>query len=409
MIEVDQRRIGIVGLGYIGLPLLIHLQKSNSAVFGFDVDKKLVEELNSGITRNPNIDKKALCRVVEDHKSEISTDERGLKSCHTIVVCVPTPLNESKGVDLTYLKNAVSIIDENISSNVLVINESTSYPGTLREIFAVKLQKSSARKIYLATAPERIDPGNSIPIQDIPRVVSGIDKDSKRIAKEFYDKYFRNVMLVSSPEIAEMSKLLENTFRQVNISLVNEVNDLCRRAGIDAREVIQAASTKPYGFMRFDPSAGVGGHCIPVDPEYLQYFAGKFGESLKMISAASSVNEDMGKLIFERLKVHSKNSGFSSGVILGIAYKANIPDSRETPAKILIDYFRSRGLEVSWHDPLVQKLGGETSWELKDNSWDFGLVVTAHDALDIAEAKRSCKVIFDCTGRYSSDPEIVQI
>jgi len=409
MIEFNQQRIGVVGLGYVGLPLLIHLHQSKSVVFGFDVDKKLIEDLNAGITTNPNIDIKALHQIIKDPQSGISADANELKSCDVVVVCVPTPLNESKGIDLTYLKSAVSIIDENASSNVLVINESTSYPGTLREIFASKLQQSPTRVIHLATAPERIDPGNSIPIQEIPRVVGGIDEESKRRAKVFYDKYFSKVMLVSSPEIAEMSKLLENTFRQVNISLINEVNDLCRRAGIDAREVIQAASTKPYGFMRFDPSAGIGGHCIPVDPEYLQFFAGKFGNSLKIISAASSVNEDMGKLIFERLKNHTKNKVLSSGVILGIAYKANIPDSREAPAKILISYLRSRGIKISWHDPLIKTWEEEISSKLIENTWDFGIVVTAHDDLDINTAKKSCKVIFDCTGRYSFDPEIVQI
>jgi UDP-N-acetyl-D-glucosamine dehydrogenase len=206
-----------------------------------------------------------------------------------------------------------------------------------------------------------------------------------------------------------MSKLLENSFRQVNISLVNELNDVCRRAGIDTRAVINAASTKPYGFMKFIPGAGIGGHCIPVDPEYLQYFAGKFGKSLRMIDAASSVNNDMGRLIFDRLKIRLKGSSFSKGVILGIAYKANVADSRDTPAKIIIRHFRSEGFMIDWHDPLIENWEEEISSNLIENTWDFGIVVTAHNDLDINAAKKSCKVIFDCTGRYSFDPEIVQI
>lgn len=409
MIEKRKGFVGVLGLGYVGLPLLLHLYSNGVDVLGFDIDESLVIDLNQAESKNPYVNNELLRNLVNDSKSEISTDETKLRECDVIVVCVPTPLTESHEVDLKYLRHAVDIIDANISSSTLVINESTSYPGTLREIFAAKLLSQDFRNIFLATAPERIDPGNATPIYEIPRVVSGIDAKSSSLAEEFYTKFFKTVVMVKTPEIAEMSKLLENTFRQVNISLVNEINDLCRRAGIDTREVIEAANSKPYGFMKFSPSAGIGGHCIPVDPEYLQYFAAKFGGPLKMISAATSVNREMGRLIFNRLSSFSESSRFAKGLILGVAYKPNVPDSRDTPAQALIDYLRSQGLTVNWHDPIVKIWNGEYSTSIDSNTWDFGIVVTAHDDLDIAKIKRKCGLIFDCTGRYLSDPEIVQI
>lgn len=404
-----QRKIGVIGLGYVGLPLLLHLHSYGASVVGYDLDESLLSKLQKGESRNPHIELEALRDLNSDTTSDLTSDGSKLESCETIVVCVPTPLKSDGQIELKYLEQAVKIINLHMTPETLIINESTSFPGTLRKVFFNKLSENSNRSFYLATAPERIDPGNPMPLMRIPRVVGGIDLKSTQRAFDFYNRFFEKVLVVSSPEIAEMSKLLENTFRHVNISLINEFNDLCRRSNIDTREVIEAANSKPFGFMKFVPSAGIGGHCIPVDPEYLQYFAQLSGAPLKLVSAASDVNNKMGEVIVKRIArlLHGRNP--LSALILGVAYKPNIPDIRDTPAKAILQALNSQGINVDWHDPLVEQWHGKKSSSLKDGSWEVGIVVTAHDLLDIELAKTKCKTIFDCTGRYSHIPEIVQI
>jgi UDP-N-acetyl-D-glucosamine dehydrogenase len=402
--------VGVVGLGYVGLPLSVHLAEIGSNVIGFDIDERHIALLNSGESQIPGVSSFILKRLSSLAQISFTGSARSLSKCEIVVICVPTPLLSNKEIDLSALNYAADLVTEHASEGTLIISESTSYPGTLREVFQTRLKvKRGSEVFYLATAPERVDPGSHFAFEDIPRVVGGIDALSGEKAVNFYSQFFKNVHQVSTPEVAEMSKLLENTFRQVNISLVNEINELCQRAGIDTREVIAAAATKPYGFMKFLPSAGIGGHCIPVDPEYLQYFASRSGERLKVVSAASAVNDEMGENIVRRVVRHLGGSNPLSAVILGVAYKPNIPDIRDTPAEAILQALNSQAVSVDWHDPLVEQWQGKKSSSLKDGSWEVGIVVTAHDLLDIELAKTKCKKIFDCTGRYTHIPEIVQI
>lgn len=404
------KKIGVVGVGYVGLPLLMRFVDQGAIVVGYDTNQRLCEELNSGKSRIPDVPNEDLVKAISKKLVSFSSNPISLSSCDVIVVCVPTPLGKNSDIDISLLKSAVDSISLVAPDQCLIINESTSYPGTLREIFSVTFkEKRRNSKFYLATAPERIDPGNSIPIEDIPRVVGGIDQESTDKAAEFYGLFFNKIHKVSTPEVAEVSKLLENTFRQVNISLVNELNDLCRDLGIDTREAIEAASTKPYGFMRFTPSAGIGGHCIPVDPEYLQFFARKSGKNMNMISAATSVNNSLAERITRRVTTRFGLTKVKSGIILGVAYKPNIPDCRDTPALAIKRSFQELGISIDWHDPLVMQWDDETSTEIGNGQWDFGLIVTGHDALDLKSIKQRCGVVFDLTGRFISDHEIVQI
>jgi UDP-N-acetyl-D-glucosamine dehydrogenase len=403
-------QIGIVGLGYVGLPLAIHFAQKNAKVLGFDIDISRINQLSKGDSPIPDVSSSKLLQFLDSDHLCFSSDPNKLSECQIIIICVPTPLKSSGEIELTALEGAADLVTEYAPSGALIINESTSFPGTLREVFQTRLKAKRGNEVfYLATAPERVDPGSHFAFEDIPRVVGGIDTLSSEKAVNFYSQFFKNVHQVATPEVAEMSKLLENTFRQVNISLVNEINELCQRVGIDTREVIAAAATKPYGFMKFLPSAGIGGHCIPVDPEYLQYFASRSGERLKVVSAASAVNDEMGESIVRRVVRHLGGSNPLSALILGVAYKPNIPDIRDTPAEAILQALNSQAVSVDWHDPLVEQWNGKKSSSLKDGSWEVGIVVTAHDLLDIELAKTKCNKIFDCTGRYSHIPEIVQI
>lgn len=407
---MSTQTIGVIGLGYVGLPLAIHFADQGAKVIGFDINDEHIESLKSGVSPFPDVQSSKLDRLLKSTHISFTNEAKDLSQCEVLVVCVPTPLTPEKKVDLSALENAARLVASHAKNEALIISESTSYPGTLREVFQSRLSGERANEsFYLATAPERVDPGSNFEFRDIPRVVGGVDEASTLKVIDFYKRFFTQVHQVSSPEVAELSKLLENTFRQVNISLVNEINDLCRRVGIDTREVIEAASTKPYGFMKFSPSAGIGGHCIPVDPEYLQYFAGRSGAPLKLVSAASSVNDEMGESIAKRVEKYLGGRIPSSVLVLGIAYKPNVPDVRDTPAKAVIESLRARGVDVAWHDPLADTWLGETSVDLNNGEWDVGIVVTSHDVLEIDLARSRCGVIFDCTGNFTHIPEIVQI
>lgn len=410
MIGKNSDSVAIVGLGYVGLPLAVHIAERGTNVVGFDIDHGLIDSLRLSKSNIPDVPSSRLAPLLEKRVVTFTSSMQQLVECNVFVVCVPTPTKDDKSIDLSSLQSAAKILLEVASEGSLIVNESTSYPGTLRELFLNSfVAKHGSQKHSFATAPERIDPTNPTRIEDITRVVGGIDEKSTEVAVNFYRKYFKHVHRVSSPEIAEMSKLLENTFRQVNISLINEINDLCRKVGIDTLEVIEAASTKPYGFMKFTPSAGIGGHCIPVDPEYLQHFAKRYGNPLQLVDAATRINEAMGLRVTERIFKNLEGSNPQSGLLLGIAYKSNVPDSRDTPAEKIMKSLKNMGLDIDWHDPLIPNWMAMDSVNLDSKQWDFGVVLTAHDSLDIEMAKRSCRVIFDLTGKYNADQDIVQI
>jgi UDP-N-acetyl-D-glucosamine dehydrogenase len=323
-----------------------------------------------------------------------STDPSSVNGCDVIVIAVPTPLTESRNPDLSYVHAAVELIQNNVKGPTLVINESTSYPGTLRKEIAARI--NGIQHLY-ASSPERVDPGNTQwGTKNTPRLIGGLTPEAVAKAKEFYSSFCDTVIEVSSPEVAEAAKIFENTFRQVNIALVNEFAQIADALGISGREVLDAAATKPYGFMEFNPGPGVGGHCIPVDPTYLAYVANEVGVPATFIKRANEVNLAMPAYVVKRVIAGAGGSVKGrSVVVVGVSYKANVADTRETPAASIIDLLREAGASVTWHDPLVGSWRSESSAEL--GACDVAVVVTKHEVVSVADIKKS-SYVFDCTG-----------
>ena len=314
-----------------------------------------------------------------------------------VVIAVPTPLDGARKPDLSAVHAACKTIIENIKKSVLVINESTSYPGTLRNEIAAVIENGSGLGHLYASSPERVDPGNEKWTQkNTPRLLAGLTPEATKLAREFYSSFCDEIIEVSTPEVAEAAKLFENTFRQVNIALVNEFAQISDALDIPTREVLEAAATKPFGFMKFKPGPGVGGHCIPVDPSYLAYVAENVGVPAEFIKRANQVNLGMPAYVVSRV---AKEVGALKGkkvVVIGVSYKANVSDTREAPAALVIDELKKHGAEVSWHDSVVGSWNGQKSSELK--GFDIAIVVTRHDVVSEAEIKASAAYVFDCTG-----------
>ena len=387
-------RVAIIGQGYVGLTIAVGAAGAGHEVFGFDINKELVSQLNSGVSHIEGISDSALKSFLSTNKYTVSTDASVLSGCDVVVIAVPTPLTEARNPDLSFVHAAVELIQNNIKSPTLVINESTSYPGTLRKEVAGRI--TGITHLY-ASSPERVDPGNTQwGTKNTPRLVGGLTSDAVSKAKEFYSSFCDSVIEVSSPEVAEAAKIFENTFRQVNIALVNEFAQIADALGISGREVLDAAATKPYGFMEFSPGPGVGGHCIPVDPTYLAYVANEVGVPATFIKRANEVNLAMPAYVVKRVIAAAGESvKGKSVVVIGVSYKANVADTRETPAASVIDLLRQAGAIVTWHDPLVGSWRGEESSEL--GASDVAVVVTKHDVVSVADIKTS-SYVFDCTG-----------
>jgi UDP-N-acetyl-D-glucosamine dehydrogenase len=378
-------KIAIIGQGYVGYALSVAAAKAGHSVIGFDTNSKLVSEIKSK----------------GDLKNYLPTNnEADVKDQDAYIIAVPTPLDEKNLPDLSFLINAAQLIARSASKGALVINESTSYPGTLREIVITEIEKSNKAKFLYAAAPERIDPANTKwSIKNTPRVIAGIDDQSSKAAYEFYKSICDEVILVSSPEVAESAKLFENTFRQVNIALVNELAQITEKLGVSANEVIKAAATKPFGFMKFNPSLGVGGHCIPIDPIYLAQKAESVGASAQFIRQANLVNQQMPLYVLKRLE--GLLGGDISGkkiCIVGISYKPDVTDMRQSPAIVLWQELEKKGALVSFHDELVKEFEGKTSTALAPNTFDLTVVAVAHSNLAVDKVINSTPIIFDCTG-----------
>ena len=378
-------KIAIIGQGYVGYALSVAAAKVGHSVIGFDTNPKLI----SGI------------KVKGDLKNYLPTNnEADIKDQDAYIIAVPTPLDEKNQPDLSFLTTAVQLIARTASKGALVINESTSYPGTLREIVITKIEKSNKAKFLYVAAPERIDPANTKwSIKNTPRVIAGIDDQSSKAAYEFYKSICDEVMLVSSPEVAESAKLFENTFRQVNIALVNELAQITEKLGVSANEVIKAAATKPFGFMKFNPSLGVGGHCIPIDPIYLAQKAESVGASAQFIRQANLVNQQMPLYVLKRLA--GLLGGDISGkniCIVGISYKPDVTDMRQSPAIVLWQELEKKGASVSFHDEIVKEFEGKTSTALAPNAFDLTVVAVAHSNLEVDKVINSAPITFDCTG-----------
>ena len=378
-------KIAIIGQGYVGYALSVAASKAGHSVIGFDTNPKLISEI----------------KAKGDLKNYLPTNsEADIKDQDAYIIAVPTPLDEKNLPDLSFLINATQLIARSASRGALVINESTSYPGTLREIVITEIEKISKAKFLYAAAPERIDPANTKwIIKNTPRVIAGIDDQSSKASYEFYKSICDEVILVSSAEVAESAKLFENTFRQVNIALVNELAQITEKLGISANEVIKAAATKPFGFMKFNPSLGVGGHCIPIDPIYLAQKAESVGASAQFIRQANLVNQQMPLYVLNRLE--ELLGGDISGkkiCIVGISYKPDVTDMRQSPAIVLWQELEKKGVLVSFHDGIVKEFEGKTSTALVPNAFDLTVVAVAHSNLDVDKVINSAPIIFDCTG-----------
>ena len=401
----NNRSLAIIGQGYVGLPLAMAATDAGWQVIGVDLSHDRVAALNAGQSPVEDVSDEQLQTALAASVYQATTDFSQIFSADVITICVPTPLDSNRKPDLGPLISAAQAIEPHVKSGALVVSESTSYPGTLRNEILPIFQNglgSSDRKVYFASAPERVNPGDQKWNQkNTPRLVGGIDEESQKIALDFYNSICDSVVSVSSPEIAEAGKLLENTFRLVNIALINEFTQLCTAQGIDVHQVIDAAATKPYGFMPFRPGVGVGGHCIPVDPLYLTWWASQNGQQAKIVELADQISTSMPSYVAKRALALVPERGKGIKVLLlGVAYKAGVGDVRETPASALRNSLISKGCIVEWVDPLVSK------WENSapvDISWDcdVAVLVTNQPGMDIQAISDRGVPILDCTNSHS--------
>ena len=392
-------KITIIGQGYVGLTISAFAAKHHQVV-GFDLNSSVVAQLNKGISHIEGVDSADIQQAISAGNYRATTDGADIAGSEIVVIAVPTPLDKDRKPDLTYIDSACKVIAENLEASALIINESTSFPGTIRNYIKPAIEKYSKKVLehQYAISPERVDPGREdFNQKNTPRLYAGLTPEATARTREFYSTFCDNLVEVSSPEVAEAAKLFENTFRQVNIALVNELAQISHALGIDVRETLDAAGTKPYGFMKFAPSAGVGGHCIPVDPSYLADVAEKAGVTATFIQRANEVNLEMPRYIAQR--VAKDNGGSLKGksvVVVGVAYKPNVADTRETPAELLIDALEDLGAQVSWSDPVVGSWHGKDSVAL--GGAEIAVVVTKHDVVSAAEILKSAPYVFDTTG-----------
>lgn len=389
-------KVSVIGQGYVGLTISIGAASAGHKVIGFDINEELIANLKKGETFVPGIPKDILLGLQNSRILSFSNNQDSISDSEIIVIAVPTPLSESREPDLNFLSSAARMIAKSVVVNSLIINESTSYPGTLRNLIKPIFDSKIEVQFEFASAPERVDPGNSKwNLKNTPRIISGLTKTATEKAANFYKTFCDEVVLVSSPEVAEAAKLFENTFRQVNIALVNEFAQIANALEFSSKEALAAASTKPFGFMAFYPSIGVGGHCIPVDPSYLKYAAQKAGVETEFINIANKVNLNMVPYVVERIKREMNYSIDGLRIqIAGIAYKTNISDLRESPALHLISELKKNGARVDWYDPLVA-LDLEDRSDSLTSDVDIGLIVTPHDLIDFSIWKTSHVKVFD--------------
>ena len=389
-------KVAIFGQGYVGLTLSVAASQAGHKTIGFDINKNLIADLLNGSTYVPGVDPKKLSELVKSGHYLPTHDFSDVQGAEILILAVPTPLDEARNPDLSLLKSATELIAQKFASNALIVNESTSYPGTLRNVIKPILDKSKLAVFQYASAPERVDPGNNKWVMNnTPRVISGLDNDATYKAINFYSTFCTEIYQAPSVEVAEASKIFENTFRQINIALVNEFSEIAHKIGFSAHEAIKAAATKPFGFMPFFPSIGVGGHCIPVDPTYLSYISKKFGMEAQFINLANAVNSSRPREIALRIQDELDGSLLNKHIqIAGIAYKPEVSDLRESPAIELIDELKGLGAKVSWFDPLVKNYKDQRSEPLNPNI-DIGLIVTPHSQIDFSIWKNANVKVLD--------------
>jgi len=400
---VKPSKVVVIGQGYVGLPLALAIAEAGHQVVGFDLNQDLVRNLNSGRSHIEDVQDSDLKNLIRKLNYRATSNPSDFAESDVAIIAVPTPLNSKREPDVSFVESASEILGKSLSKSALIINESTSYPGTLRSIIvpAVEKYSLSGTEHSFAISPERVDPGNkNWKIKNTPRLYAGLTPEAAKQTKDFYSTFCDTIIELSSPETAEAAKLFENTFRQVNIALVNEFSLICHKLGINVHEVLDGAATKPYGFLKFSPGIGVGGHCIPVDPTFLSFAANKAGADSKFIDLANEVNFKMPKKIIEELsgRRNEKIEG-KTILIVGISYKSNISDIRESPTLRLIEELRSKGNKVYWHDPLVKTWNGESSLDLNDIlKMDFAIISILHDAIDREIIIKSKTEVYDLTG-----------
>jgi len=388
---LNMKNLIVIGLGYVGLPLAVNAAQAGYKVFGFDINKDKIKNLKTGITDSPEVGRKDILKLQKRGNLFFTDVIPNLPDKSIFVIAVPTPLNAERKPDIKMLEAACNSISAVIKKGSLVISESTSYIGTLRNFIVPRIsQDFDILEIDFAVAPERIDPGNrKWNLRLTPRIIAGLSKVSTDRTFEFYSSFCRNVLIVSSPEVAEATKLFENTFRYVNIALVNEFTEISAKFNISSHEIISAASTKPYGFLPFFPSIGVGGHCIPVDPNYLKFSAELVNLDSKFIDLAEQINLSRPSMVAQSVASLFGGDLINKKIqIVGIAYKPNVTDLRESPALELIKALRSMGAKVKWHDPEVNEWNGEFSSPL-DLALDVGLIVAPHDSINLSKWEKA--------------------
>jgi UDP-N-acetyl-D-glucosamine dehydrogenase len=425
LITNKQAHVGVIGLGYVGLPLLVEFTSKGFQGTGFEVDEAKAKQINAGTSYIGDVPSRKLKEVVDAKRLRATTDFSHLSECDAIIICVPTPLRKTKEPDVSYILAAANEIAQRLRRGHLIILESTTYPGTTDEVLLPMFEEKGLKldeDFLLAFSPERVDPGNpQFQTHNIPKVVGGVTDDSTEVAAHLYSQIVNNVHAVSSARVAEAAKLLENTFRAVNIGMANEMARLCYALNIDTWEVIRAAATKPFGFMPFYPGPGIGGHCIPLDPHYLSWKARQHGFDSRFISLAEEVNsrmpEHVVQLVADGLNDERKAMKGSNVLLLGVAYKKDIDDVRESPALSIIDRLRAKGANVRYHDPFVAALrfddahtdaSGEplnsvplTNDELQ--SADCVIIVTDHSDIDYKHICSLVPLIVDTRNALNGD------
>jgi len=416
--QTREASIGIIGMGYVGLPLALLFSEERFRITGFDIDTEKVKTLNSGgsyiVRILPDIIQRA-----QKAGFRTTADYSEIEAMDAIIICVPTPLNEHYEPDMSYITGTVQSIAPHLRDGQLVVLESTTYPGTTEEVVIPLIEAGSRNGlkvsrvaggpgVYVAFSPEREDPGNeTVERHDIPKVVGGCSPEATELASEMYRSIFRRVVPVSSPSVAEMTKLLENIYRCVNIALVNELKQLCMRMGIDIHEVIDAAKTKPFGFQPFYPGPGLGGHCIPIDPFYLSWKAREFDFRTRFIELAGEINSGMPYFVIQRITAalndRCKSLRGSKVLVLGLAYKRDIDDLRESPALTIIELLRDQGAIVSYNDPFFPTVGRGRHYDLNMTStplvnlgqYDAVVIVTDHSSYDYREIVQQSQLVID--------------
>ena len=421
---------GVIGLGYVGLPLAVEKAKAGFRTIGFDVQASKVDMVNAGTNYIGDIVDEDLAKLVREGKLSASADFSCIRELDFVAICVPTPLDAHQEPDTSYVEASAKSVAQYLHNGMIVVLESTTYPGTTEELVRRILEDNSGLKcgedFYLGFSPERVDPGNKrFKVKNTPKIVGAIGEDAAEVISKMYSTVLDGeIVTVSSPAVAEMAKILENTYRNINIGLVNELGRLCNRMGISIWEVIDAAKTKPYGFQAFYPGSGVGGHCIPLDPYYLTWKAREYGFHTTLIENSMTINDGQPEYVAERamhiLNRHKKAINGAKVLLLGVAYKNDIDDYRESPAIRVMKELKKLGAEVSYYDPWVKRFknmygeSGESLPRLTPDiaaSFDLVIITTAHRDVDYAMVQKNAKAVFDTKNvmKDLSDKENVEV